>query len=475
MSLITIDKLINFHNTRRTSFDRQEAKNKNDEKEKVELKYIYEYTNCTLETTIKENLTTINIENIQNLIANNFYNSAVMQFISCLVISLAKYSSDTSVEDATIHYWLKNIKAISTESLEGYVMTTDLERIKDIFILKAPKYNYSLIHELFVGFFGTNLLRQYIPNFAYIYGYLNCSSPFIKNKSEVATWCHSGKKNVQYIMYENIYPSMTMKQFLENCSFTNFLNAYLQILYSLDLASKEIGFTHYDLHTSNVLIRIIDQIKNFYIPYQTNNGIIYLKSYFIATIIDYGFSQIEYNDTNYFNHSVKYAITEKPFPLHDAFRFLVDSFARTDQTKNYECRDNIYTILKFFDSIDSKTRWIEQYNKNIHQIHNLPFSEKIASITISDLINYIKHKFPKDITFLNSQTNERIPTLHCQEECISLSQIGKNFSTHAPIAHNIFEFYDLMELNDPLLLEKIAKNFDYHVEKIKHMQQINKL
>ena len=60
------------------------------------------------------------------------------------------------------------------------------------------------------------------------------------------------------------------------------------------MANKMIDFTHYDLHTGNILIRDIN-IEKFQIQYDTENGVEYITTDLIATFIDFGMSHI-YNE-----------------------------------------------------------------------------------------------------------------------------------------------------------------------------------
>ncbi len=152
---------------------------------------------------------------------------------------------------------------------------------------EMPKY-YRLIHEGIVGLFGTNKLIEKIPNFAPIY----C----IKENGPANNFFpNPEKENRVYIIYDFVTNTIPFSQFLKTCTLSQYMNYYIQILMALNLADDEIGFTHYDLHTENVILRDIPNMKEFYIKY----GNVYIKTDKIITVIDYELSHIYYEKKSY--------------------------------------------------------------------------------------------------------------------------------------------------------------------------------
>jgi len=220
------------------------------------------------------------------------YNAEAMKGTMCAIDSIfytSPYDVGSSKLNDRIRLYIHNLRNVGDESLDGYALLSDFENVKDMFILKVardPKDD-TLLHELVIGLHGTNTLRKYIPNFAYVYGGFKCSPPLIDPVTKkVVTWCLNNDNPVNYVIYENISPAVSMEKYLETCTGQEFLQAYLQVLYSLRTAEIAISYSHYDLHTANVLIRTLD-IPKFQLVYNTENGLEYLSTSMIATIIDY--------------------------------------------------------------------------------------------------------------------------------------------------------------------------------------------
>lgn len=118
--------------------------------------------------------------------------------------------------------------------------------------------------ETYIGFFHVNSLRYIIPNFVYTISY-SSSSIFL-----------------EYIPGDTLSES-------DYLSTTEILDCIAQLLLALEVAQREIGFTHFDLHLDNIILRPIEQSYT----YTTLIDNIEYKctcEQFIPTIIDYGYS-----------------------------------------------------------------------------------------------------------------------------------------------------------------------------------------
>jgi len=73
---------------------------------------------------------------------------------------------------------------------------------------------------------------------------------------------------------------------------TEFLNSLYQIYYTLSKISDD--YTHYDLHTGNVLVYLPDSTKYIqYMFHHSNGQTVSFKSRYLIKMIDYGRSYIE--------------------------------------------------------------------------------------------------------------------------------------------------------------------------------------
>lgn len=200
--------------------------------------------------------------------------------------------------------------------------------------------NELLLHEYIVATLCTNNLRSICPNYSLVYGCLSCNFDVdtllgdycknIRERSNIDAW--------DAIIYERI-PGPTLEEHIEgvkmedngfylgdfNSRFTKHTNMntwgyslesmvdqsinIMQILLALLEGQTECKFTHYDLHTKNIVVRSLEKcgIGECFIKYacdgsifdpdgnlasKRSNKYIYLRCKYIPTIIDYGMSYI---------------------------------------------------------------------------------------------------------------------------------------------------------------------------------------
>ena len=245
-------------------------------------------------------------QEVKSLLQNRFYDPAVMKSVMCATESIV-YTSPTHLggvdANERIRHWLDNLKRVGAASEKGVALKADLAQADNVFIVKAPQdpKNTELIHEGFVGIYGLNKLRKDVANFAYIMGAFKCSPPIVDSDTkDVVAWCNTTQNAVNYVIYENIFPGQDLESYIkQGCTFDQWLGYYLQILYALKLANEKVGFTHYDLHYNNVILRDLGG-QVMAIPYITEEGRIqYLLTDKVATMIDYGMSRIQIGNENF--------------------------------------------------------------------------------------------------------------------------------------------------------------------------------
>lgn len=296
---------------------------------------------------VKNTIGSLDGDNVTAMIEKNFMDVDVMRAMQCVVEALAS----GSINDIRMFFSLD--KAIGAESAFGYAILSDIQSAMHASIIKAPRVESDLFHEYIVGVFGLNRLREQIPNYAYIYGFFSCSAPQLNEDNTVASYCNSNVNAVTYVAYENIVPSVTMNLMNRTWSFGRFMRSYMQILYAGIMAYEACGFTHYDLHDQNVLIRRIPNVRA--ITYKVGNSNVYLDTDEVATVIDYGQSYINYDGRSYGYTGLEASgvSAEDGFPLFDAYKLLLMSMNTMRRAGNRQCLAGCARLLKFFNSQDS--------------------------------------------------------------------------------------------------------------------------
>lgn len=446
-------------------------------------KAITNFNQCNSTNPYKDNildelqlhLGSLDKQSLLNDIYNKFYDIKVMEGISCILNSI-KYSDQMSgvIASERIKHYYTNGQTIGQKSLNGVVMESDFDTIKDLIVIKLSKnlngtQDNILINELYNGLFGLNPLRKDIPNFAYTYGGFVCSEAYVGSDEKLITWCNNNNP-IDYILLENIKPSITLSEYVKSCSFEDFLFIYLQILYALSYAKRTVDFTHYDLHGTNVLIRTMNSNK-FYIKYVDDRGDnIYLPSNKIAIIIDFGYSHIEINSKNTGIYGInKYGIKpEVSFPMYDAYKLL--GFCLLDVDKifiksenNRQCIEGMYRILKFFNKSDTYQNILNQ-NKTLFSLPHLP---KLLSITHQNLIDYIIKEFNLSLNVYDP--NDKVKIYGQEKKYHDVHQVFDELKlTKEIVINNNFEFYDVVShltnegKNDEVA--KAIKGYNYKKE-----------
>lgn len=148
----------------------------------------------------------------------------------------------------------------------------------------------TIVHEAFVGMVALNPLRQSMPTFAYVHAFWNCGN-FIENarQSQQAGICDTpGSRPV--MIYEGIphatsaYDSMSKRQ----VSLNEVLLNLLQIVGAMEMAHGYADYTHYDLHSGNVLLQPLETaVDLWYLDYS-------VRTHYRVVIIDNGLAYCKY-------------------------------------------------------------------------------------------------------------------------------------------------------------------------------------
>src|SRR5699024_1716601 len=125
--------------------------------------------------------------------------------------------------------------------------------------------------------------------FAYVLGIFECSSPHVLNE-KVISFCQNNKRNVvNYIIYEKIN-GIVLSEFIIDKDEEVILNILTQLILALGVAYEKYEFTHYDLHSNNIIVRELDEEVE--IKYTIEGKDYFVVTKYIPTIIDYGRSFI---------------------------------------------------------------------------------------------------------------------------------------------------------------------------------------
>jgi hypothetical protein len=355
---------------------------------KVEKQLISTFSRCPIP---QQNIADLKPKILKEEVTNNFYNSNVITAATCISENLITISPDW---ERYIRAYFTDLKLIKKVTATGNAFLTNLSNPyskdvgKNLFVIKAAKStDDNFYHEAIIGMACLNNLRKNIPNFACIYGFFKCGEPIFKHDGQVAEWC-TGDDKVEYIIYENIENSKSIKDLLNTNSITSekFLQYLIQLLYALKTANKEYKFTHFDCHGGNVLLRKLSQPA--LIKYTEN---IYIKTDEVLTFIDYGMSYVEANidnvrtklgcDTNYEQYNI---FNDKDFIIHDIFKFISVCLYGEHIFKNI--RDD---LLSYFYIYDPSKSYEKMLMESVHYYCIPAYNNKTKNFDIDKFISYV--------------------------------------------------------------------------------------
>ncbi len=472
-------------------FQREESE-REEEQKKLENNLFQTTIVCKLPDRgkIQKNLPNLDASKISSEMKKNFYNLDALEAMGCVSEAVLGGPGTINLnfdKNYKIRRWITNLKQIGAPSVEGVALIANLGQRSLVgsarksstspFIVKAPKdpENDDLLHEWMVGVFGTNKLRRVVPTFAYIYGAFRCSPPIINPDKQVETWC-TKELAVNYVIYENIAPAKSIKDCIKDgCTFSQWLNYYMQALLGLDYANKTVGFTHYDLHTENLLVRNPRGGREFWIPYPNPNPTqsekIWIKSTGVSTLIDYGFSRIEYQGRSYGKYFFEAfgILPDKAFPLHDAYKLLLMSMSQMKMSGKRDLYENCRTLLTFFTGENADDVVVKQRKT----YYFLPYTDDTRNLTLGPLISYIMDNFT--LPWLSETTPTMGEILSCDHQvCSTTSQtvnsvgLDQNYPGINKNPINVFEYQQthwIFEQSGEVDKQKaLMEKFNYSIE-----------
>lgn len=453
-----------------------------EEQEKIEKELIQNFKACPDFYDPKDLIPYLyNLNDFNGLKKELVFNGNANKMVTCLTKSLTTNSEIDGYE--RFKYLIKKIKKLDVNSANGFVFIADFI-VDDLFVVKVPqnlKDNAEMIHEVAVGFYATNDLRSNIgeqnkngklygtaiPNFSYIYGIIGCSSPSVEY-GKVISWCDSTNSSANYAIYENISDSVSFTAFVKTCSYEEFIMNFLQIVLALREASLRSNFTHYDLHTGNVIVRNIGH--EFYIPYYTSRGLEYIKSSgTIPTIIDYGMSCFSLEDGTTLGYNKNYSL-EKLFIYKNYSKIEYDIYKLLCYSLNGMVNRNIFgslsMILEYFNKKETPMEILRNQEDTFYALPNgLHFD-------IDDFIEYLR-KFSDGLLVKTPPKGHQV--LNCTDmncysfnDAIDIIKKSKNELYNKKL--NLIYFYDTIsnlrsEEEKDRFLRYFMNNFNFKNER----------
>lgn len=428
----------------------------------------------------------LDLENLLSKSNKQFFDIKLMEMLACISnLSINIDSPYKNPNNPNLKMFWGNLKRISGGAFGDAFVTTPNQQLDEAFVIKYIRplieYNYETgekgvfsdvlaetVHEMFIAKILNNY-RNIVPNFMYGYGYFSCSDPINTDKRDIKSICSLAGKSY-YSVYERISPGTTMHAYTRNgAGLSEVLDKYLQILFALSVVSN-INYTHYDLHTQNVIMRDLP-LKNAVIPYinPVTGRTIYLKTDYIATIIDFGYSYLELRKVGYGMGGAEHASTypDRSNKIMDSFKFFM--FIMQDLYNDHKgVLNQLRPIFQFFDPKNSVEDYLFEREKDKYYVYDIPRSTKTSKYRHSDLIKYIINNYSEVLK--DKVLFDKIPDgsvlLKCGVngiKCVSPEDLLKKNTLKNP-EKNVYKFFGLM--NSQNRSDQIARSYNLVFNKI---------
>ncbi len=435
---------------------------------------------------------------IDNEVSTNL-DAKLHDYIACYVDAIINTKSDPFSISDNVYNWFVDEQLIGANSVEGYAFQTSTTPESKLFVIKSPRNirRDELVHEALIGRYAMNKLRHYLPNYMYVYGYFGCSSAIINGK-EIISWCSEPNPKYSYLVTENIRDAVPIKEFIVDQTINE--NDLMAVLYqvenALNLAYKQYGYTHYDLHHSNIMVRKYKKLVA--IPYFGTRGQIigYIVTKYVPYIIDYGYSRITIGNVGFGKIGLEHAGIEgeRPFPMYDIYKlicFLGETIYTSPKGINYTKFTQILeTLFSFFGDGTLNKRVIKRLSTE-QDFYNL--SETYRPITHDHYIDWL-HKsglpipiitnmnelyqaniYPAPIntdldtcTFYDKISSDNGPNTSL-EYCEIISALNSDTTMSPEIKQSAinwvnsnFDAADYFEYSLPILKNKLRSTFEYY-------------
>ena len=341
---------------------------------------------------------------ISMILSQAYPTGSDMRAVFYLIDTLFLSKSSKKIREKGLYSLTKNMKDcvkkmehLPVKSKEGFIYITHFFTSNVQVIIKVPQTSKGIeskVREYFIGIKAINNLRYISPSFVYTLGAFLCPAP--GKTGEIS--CDVSCKNTAFVFYEKILGE-SVQTLLKNDSldFAQFLLILLQLLLGLEVAQREVRFTHFDLHTDNVMVRV-GTGDSTSITHLDMHTYIINQPEFIPVVIDFGASTA-YIEGKYIGSYdyIPHGMLNFMIPGYDMYKFMVYCARKTE---NLELKKSIIEIFDFYGDDDpyrikeNKEYGIESAAKNYCK--DLTFS-RAANRTPLMLVNWLLKEYTDDL------------------------------------------------------------------------------
>ena len=195
--------------------------------------------------------------------------------------------------DKVDNNWFKFEKKFAKEGKQGIVGLVEIDDV--LCVYKTSRHlDFQMLHEALI-MSSLNDIYEYCPFFCRSYGLIkHFSDANYKKKSNPFT-IETTKPIIQNTLLMEYLPCKSLYELIKDVNISNeiILASVKQVLLAISIAQREKKFTHYDLHSCNILMCPCDRDKVNLFILDSDNQIAIPTLGYEPKIIDFGFSYAE--------------------------------------------------------------------------------------------------------------------------------------------------------------------------------------
>jgi hypothetical protein len=134
-------------------------------------------------------------DSLRKVYQESFNDPEVLRLLTCIANATVSISLPNNIAIRRIRHWISKLIAVGSTSLQDYIFQSTLDNVDGVYLTKSnkpPRKSKDIIHEYFVGAFGTNKVREKgIPNFSYLFGISRALYLYCRKTDE---FCHGARR-----------------------------------------------------------------------------------------------------------------------------------------------------------------------------------------------------------------------------------------------------------------------------------------
>lgn len=199
-------------------------------------------------------------------------------------------------KDKQWNSWLKYVSNIKTSGKQGIVGIFKDKNTEKKILYKFSQYINHLVKHEYCVMLGLNDIAHFCPHFCKAIGVIKANiEPTVKKEDNPYKIKSKYPIKKDILLMEYLENCKKLSSYIKSKNFPEYkiYSCIKQVLMAINIAQKKKSFTHYDLHSDNILLKKCNKDMVFLYVLDENNQFLIPTNGYYPQIIDFGFSYIK--------------------------------------------------------------------------------------------------------------------------------------------------------------------------------------